>query len=158
MFRQIRKRKNALNDEATKELLRSCRRGVLAVYGMDGYPYAIPLNYLYDEENNKIYFHSSPAGHKAEALSESDKVCFTVYGNETIKEEEWAPFTQSTVVFGRCHKIESREETIDKVRKFALKYYPNAELVEEEIKMSGAAVRMYEIEIDHMSGKEVQER
>ena len=38
---------------------------------------------------------------KVDALRVCDKVCFTVYGNETIREEAWAPFMQSTVVFGR---------------------------------------------------------
>ena len=45
MFRAIRKKKNALNLEATHALLLSSRRGILAVNGDDGYPYAIPINY-----------------------------------------------------------------------------------------------------------------
>ena len=28
-----------------------------AVNGDDGYPYAIPINYLFDKENQKIFFH-----------------------------------------------------------------------------------------------------
>lgn len=36
--------------------------------GDDNYPYAIPVNYLYDEENQKIYFHGSRVGHKADAI------------------------------------------------------------------------------------------
>ena len=54
MFRPVRRIKNALGEEATKEILRSARRGVLAVNGDGGYPYAIPINYLYDEETGKI--------------------------------------------------------------------------------------------------------
>lgn len=62
MFRPVRKSKNALGEEATKEILRSARRGVLAVTGDGGYPYAIPINYLYDEEAEKIYFHGRKSG------------------------------------------------------------------------------------------------
>ena len=47
---------------------------------------------------------------KVDALRVCDKVCFTVYGNETIREEAWAPFMQSTVVFGRCHLMENSSE------------------------------------------------
>lgn len=47
------------------------------------------LNYFYDRENRKIYFHGARAGHKVDALRVCDKVCFTVYGNETIREEDW---------------------------------------------------------------------
>ena len=57
MFREIRKKRNKIEDSAAEELLRNSRRGVLAVNGDDGYPYAIPLNYFYDRENRKIYFH-----------------------------------------------------------------------------------------------------
>ena len=86
------------------------RRGVLAVNGDDGYPYAIPINYIYDREAQKIYFHGARAGHKVDALKACDKVCFTVYGNESIREEAWAPFMQSTVVFGRCRLVEAGEK------------------------------------------------
>ena len=158
MFRPVRKKKNEISVEAAKELLLSARRGVLAVHGDDGYPYAVPINYFYDIDRQKILFHSSAAGHKVDAIKNCDKVCFTVFGNETVKDEAWAPFVQSAVVFGRCHLIEDRDTTIVRVRQFAMKYYPDAETLEEEISRSGNAVRMYEIDIDHISGKEVQER
>ena len=126
--------------------------------GDDGYPYGIPINYLYDEENERIIFHGAKAGHKVDALQKNDKVCFTVFGNERIKEEAWAPFLQSVVVFGRCHLVESQEDTIALVKKFAAKYYPDMDMVNEEVVLSGRAVQMFEIQIEHLSGKEVQER
>ena len=86
------------------------------------------------------------------------KVCFTVCGNERIQEESWAPFLQSAVVFGRCHLVENQEDIIKLVKKFAMKYYPDEKMVDEEVASSGRAVQMFEIEIEHLSGKEVQER
>lgn len=107
----------------------------------------------------KIYFHGARAGHKVDALRVCDKVCFTVYGNETIREEAWAPFMQSTVVFGRCHLMENgSEKAMEMLKRFAMKYYPNEQLADEEIAQAGRAVQMFEIEIEHMSGKEVQEK
>ena len=87
-----------------------------------------------------------------------DKVCFTVYGNEIIKDEPWAPYMQSTVVFGRCHLLESSENTTSLLKRFAMKYYPDEQLVDDEIARAGKAVQMFEIEIEHLSGKEVQEK
>ncbi len=158
MFRPIKKKKNEISLDAAKQLLHNSRRGVLAMYGMEGYPYSIPINYFYKEEANKIYFHGARVGHKVDAIKANEKVCFTVYGNESIKDEAWAPYLQSALVFGKCRLIEDREEIISLVREFAMKYYPNRELVEEEIQMSGKAVQMFEIEIDHLSGKQIQER
>lgn len=91
-------------------------------------------------------------------MERCDKVCFTVYGNVQVKEEAWAPYVESVVVFGKCHPIEDREEMFEVLKNFALKYYPSEELVHREIKATGHAVQMYEIEIEHMTGKEVQEK
>lgn len=158
MFRPIRRKKKEISTEAAKQLLRTERRGVLAVCGDDGYPYAIPINFYYKEETGKIYFHGARAGHKADALQKDDKVCFTVYGNESVREEAWAPFVQSAVVFGRCRVIEDQEQAIALVRELAGKYYPDAVLIEEEIAHAGKAMRMYEITVEHLSGKEIQEK
>jgi len=159
MFRDIRRKKKEIDIDSAKALLLSCRRGVLAVNGDNGYPYAIPINYIYDIQAGKIYFHGAKEGHKADALRECDKVCFTVFGNETVKEgEEWAPFLQSAVVFGRCSFVAPGENTDALLKKLAMKYYPNEQLIDEEIEKSGKAAQIFEIEIEHLSGKEVQER
>ena len=82
MFRPIRKKKNEISPEQAEQLLLHCRRGVLAVNGEGGYPYAVPINFLFDPENRKIYFHGARAGHKVYALRAGDKVRFTVYGTK----------------------------------------------------------------------------
>ncbi len=158
MFRPIRRQKRALSQEETKDILRLARRGVLAMNGMEGYPYAVPINYLYDEENGKIYFHGARAGHKAEALKACGRVCFTVTGSEIIRDEAWAPYVRSAIVFGCCRLMERGAETIAVLKRLAMKYYPNEKLVDEEIEADGKAVQMFEITIEHISGKEVQER
>lgn len=158
MFRPIRRKKNEISDELAKDLLLKSKRGVFSVNGDDGYPYSIPVNYFYDEENGRIYFHGAKVGHKVDALKKSDKVCFTVFGNESFKEDDWAPYVQSTVVFGRCHLIEDQTKAIELVRELATKYYPNKYLIEEEIVAYGNAVQMFEIVIEHLSGKMIHEK
>jgi nitroimidazol reductase NimA-like FMN-containing flavoprotein (pyridoxamine 5'-phosphate oxidase superfamily) len=158
MFRAMRRKKNEISIDSAKELLRSSRRGVLAVNGDEGYPYAMPINFWYDEENNRIIFHGAKSGHKSDSLKKNDKVCFTVFGNETIREEDWAPYLQSAIIFGKCHFIENKDDIIGILKKFALKYYPNEDMVNKEISVSGKGVQIFAIEIEHLSGKEVQER
>lgn len=158
MFRPIRRKKREISREAAEALLKECRIGVLAVNGDEGYPYAVPINYLYDPEQQKIYFHGARAGHKYDAISACDKVCFTVCGKEVIKEESWAPFVQSAVVFGKCRKMEMDPETMEHLKKLAMKYYPEEALADQEIARDGRAVQMYEIVVEHLSGKEVQEK
>lgn len=100
MFRPMRRTKRAIGDEDAKRLLEQGRRAVLAVNGDDGYPFAFPINYRFDADANKIFFHGAKAGQKVDALRRSDKVCLTVMGNEHYEQGEWAPYVQSAVVFG----------------------------------------------------------
>lgn len=158
MFRKVRKKANEISASLAKDLIKKSRRGILAVNGDNGYPYAIPINYLYEEESQKIFFHGSKVGHKVDAIKKSDKVCFTVYGNEQIKEEAWAPYLQSALVFGRCRLIKDEDRAKEVLKNFAMKYYPSESMVEAEMKKAAKVTQMFEITIEHISGKEVQER
>lgn len=64
---------------------------------------------------------------------------------------------QSALVFGRCRLIEDEDRAMKVLKDFAMKYYPSASMVEEEMKRAAKAVQMFEISIEHISGKEVQE-
>ena len=68
MFKPVRKKINEIVHSDAETLLQSNRRGVLAMNGDNGYPYAIPINYFYDCDKKKIYFHGAKAGHKVEAF------------------------------------------------------------------------------------------
>ena len=81
-----------------------------------------------------------------------------MYGNETIRDEAWAPYMQSAVVFGRCRLPEYGEESMALLKSFAMKYYPGESMVDAEIADAGKAAQMYVIDIEHISGKEVQEK
>ena len=155
MFRPMRRASRAIPEEAAKHLLQQSRRGVLAVNGDNGYPFAIPVNYYYDQEHDKIYFHGAKSGQKVDALKQNDKVCFTVYGNEHFEPGDWAPYVQSTVVFGRCHLIDDAAATEARVRELGMKYYPGKEEVEKEIALDIKAVQLYEITIEHLTGKQI---
>ena len=160
MFRPVRKKANEIGVGEAKKLLHEARRGVLAVNGDGGYPYAVPVNYLYDEEKQEIIFHGAKVGHKVDSLKKCDKVCFTVVSGESveIEDEAWAPFLKSAVVFGRCRLVADRGESDALCKKFAMKYYPTEKMVDDEVAASGKAVQMFRISIDHISGKKVQER
>lgn len=158
MFRPMRRAKRAISDEDARSLLAKGRRATLAVNGDDGYPFAFPIDYRFDADANKIYFHGAKAGQKVDALRRSDKVCLTVMGNEHYEQGEWAPYVQSVVVFGRCRLVDDAAKTEAEVRRLALKYYPSAEEVERELEKYLSAVQLYEIEIEHLTGKQVQEK
>lgn len=156
MFRPLRRSNRQLENDQVYELLKNEKRAVLAVHGENDYPYAVPINYIYDEDTNKIYFHGAGAGQKYDALMKENKVCFTVYGNEQYKDNDWAPYMQSVVIFGKCNTVE--ENKLDYLRLLAKKYYPSDEEIEKEINLAGKIVQVFEITIDHICGKQIQEK
>jgi hypothetical protein len=158
MFRSMRRVKNELPREDAKALLRTNRRAAFAVNGDDGYPYTIPINFYYDEEENRIYFHSAKKGHKIDAIRENDKVCLTTWNDGTLDDGDWAYRVSSCVVFGRAKLIGDAALTERKVRALALKYFPSAQEVEESIAKHLQGVQLVAVEIEHLSGKRVHEK
>ena len=55
--REFVKKKNEISIDTAKTLLQIQPTWLLAVKWKYGYPYAIPINYVYDDDAQKIYFH-----------------------------------------------------------------------------------------------------
>lgn len=158
MFREMRRKKQEITKEECINVLAKEKRGALAVIGDDGYPYTIPLNFYFDETNEKIYFHAAKEGHKIDAIKNNDKVCFTVWNTGELKDGDWAYYVTSVVVFGKAKLVSDDAVIHEKVRALGMKYYPKAEEVDEEIARDLSRVQIVEISIEHMSGKYVHEK
>lgn len=154
MFRPMRRFKQQLSEEECIEILKKEPRGVLSMIGAEGYPYGIPLNFIYDD--GKIYFHGAKSGHKIDALKKESRVSFCVYDQGYRREGKLGLNIRSVVIFGRITFVEDHEKTIEETRKLGLKYDP-ADFVEEDLKRQGNVVRVLELTIDHMTGKLVNE-
>jgi hypothetical protein len=158
MFRKMRRSEREISQEEAKKLLMDNKRAAFSVIGDEGYPYTIPINFYYDEAESRIYFHSAKVGHKIDALKQNNKVCFTTWDDGYLEEGDWAYYVSSCVVFGKASLIEDERLTEEKVRVFALKYYPTAEEVDEVMAKYIKAVQLVAIDIEHISGKRVHEK
>lgn len=157
MFPEMRRKKQVLDNETCQEILRSEKRGVLAVNGNDGYPYAIPMNFYYDPEKNAVYLHTALSGHKVDAISKDDKVCFTTW-NKGVQKEDWSYHVDSVVCFGRAHQVKDQDELMYELKQFGMKYYPTEAEVDIEIDRDLSRMLFLRIDIEHMTGKHVHER
>ena len=155
MFRPMRRFKQQLSQESCEELLRTQPRGVLAVAGDDGYPYAVPMDFTY--EDGCLYFHCAQTGHKLDAIDRCDKVSFCVMDEGFRREGEWPLNISSVIVFGRMRRVTDEEEMIRRVRSLGLKFNPDPADVEREIRESLHHVCILKLEIEHMTGKIVNE-
>ena len=157
MFRELVRKKQQLSKAECIEILKNEMRGVLSVLGDDGYPYGLPIDHWYNEENGKLYFHSGKNGHKIDALRRCDKVSFCAYDQGVRKEGEWALNIRSVVAFGKVKLIEEREAVVDICRRLSLKYTQDTAYIEEEIKKYAAGTMLLEMTIEHLTGKTVNE-
>ena len=156
MFRKMRRFKQQLSKEECENILRAQKRGVLAVLGDEGYPYAVPLNFVYD--NGCIYFHSAVAGHKLEAIRAYDKGSFNVLGEAQKADDGWSYFFDSVTAFGRLREVTDPAEKTKCLRQLGNKYFPNTEMTESDIQKNGGRCAVIELKIEHMTGKHVHER
>ena len=158
MFRGMRRWKQRVPVEECIKILMEERRGAFSVLGDNGYPYTIPINFYYDENDRCIYFHGAKEGHKVDAIKRCDKVCFTTWNTGYQDKGCWAWNVSSVIVFGRARLVEVRETVEDRVRKLAMKYYPTMEEVEKGLDASMDRLQLFAIDIEHMTGKLVNER
>lgn len=151
MFKKMRRNEKQLSEVEAIKILQSCEDGVLATMGENGYPYAVPLNYVY--YNEEIYFHCATTGHKLENIAFNEKVSFCVYADSTIIPEEFTTKFTSVVVFGTA-KESLGEEKINGLKaiieRLAGDHIPAGM---EYIAKLDKATRVYKIAIDHITGK-----
>ena len=146
-----------LSQEECIQILKQELRGVLSVLGDGDYPYGMPLNHFYCEEDGKLYFHSGKKGHRTDAMRRHDKASFCVYDSGFRKEGEWALNIKSVIGFGRVEFIEN-QETIKRIaEKLSRKFTDDDAYIQREIKQSGPATLMFALVPEHMTGKIVNE-
>lgn len=156
MFQEMRRKRQQLTREECEAILRKMTFGTLALYGADGYPYAVPVSYVYAE--GKIYFHSAVAGHKVDAMSACDKLSFCVVEQDCIVPAEYTTYYRSVIVFGRVRVVTDGAEKRRALEWLGRKYAPGDEAgLQQEIDKGFNRLLMYEISIDHLTGKEAIE-
>ncbi len=103
--------------------------GRLSTFGEDGYPYTVPVHYIFSE--NKIYFHSRKSGEKVKNILANSKVCFEIDNCVSILSENvTTPCKvnteyQSIVIKGTAKIIDNFNLKKIILEKIILKYTPH---------------------------------
>lgn len=155
MFREMRRINQLLSIEETEAVMKRCTNGVMACIGDEGYPYAVPLSYVY--YNSKIYFHTAKTGHKIDAVLRNPKVSFSVIGEDTVVSEKFTTYYRSVIAFGKA-RITEGEEYREAFRALVDKYSGDQpeEARQNEINTCSNAY-IIAIDIEHITGKEAIE-
>lgn len=155
MFREMRKAERQLTDADAAAILEKGEYGILSTVGENGYPYGVPVNYVY--KNGVIYFHcAKDAGQKTANLAANPKICFTVVGGTELLPDKFSTKYESVVAFGLAQKAENSEEgLLLLVEKYSPDFMAEGKAY---IERSSHKADIYELHIEHMTAKGRRER
>ena len=153
MFRKMRRSHQQMPDDEVKKVLENASYGTLAVIGDNGYPYAVPVNFVY--YNDKIYFHCAKSGHKIDSINENSKVSFCIVGEEEVIPEKYTTYYKSVIVFGNAKTVIDDKLKREAVTALAKKYVPfSDDEIKKEVDSFFNPLCVVEISIDSVTGKE----
>ena len=151
----MRRIKQLLSDEETISVLENGSSGVLALSGDEGYPYAVPLSYVY--HNSRLIFHGALTGHKIDAIKNCSKASFCVVEKDEVIPDEYTTYFRSVIAFGKMHILD-REEAREAARILGAKYRPGfAEELAATVERNLDKMHIFVLDIEHLTGKEAIE-
>jgi nitroimidazol reductase NimA-like FMN-containing flavoprotein (pyridoxamine 5'-phosphate oxidase superfamily) len=84
-----------------------------------GEPYAVPLGYVYDEEENIVYFHGAKEGKKIEFINRNPRAWGTVVIDQGIMEGACVNMYASAMFSGRVEFVKDASEKAKVMNLFA---------------------------------------
>ena len=151
MFREIQNTKKILPEGSVEEILQAGEEGVLATCGEDGYPYSIPLNYVFHD--GAIYFHCALSGHKLDNIAFNPKVSFCVYVDTELLPSQFSTRFRSVVAFGKAEEVtgdEKENALLALVQRLSPEHIPAGE---KYIHNDMDKTRVIKINIEHATAK-----
>ncbi|MBQ3104287.1 MAG: pyridoxamine 5'-phosphate oxidase family protein [Lachnospiraceae bacterium] len=157
MFRDLRRKNKELSMEECIYVLKTEKRGVLSVFGEDEYPYGMPMNHWYNQEDGRIYFHCGNEGHRLDALKKNPKVSFCTYDEGYHEAGEWALRVKSVIVFGTVEIVDDLSQIVEITTKLSYKFTQDDAYINEEIKKHAHRTLLLVLTPKHICGKTVKE-
>lgn len=155
-FREMRRKRQQLTESESISILEYATSGTLALLGDGGYPYAVPISFVYHD--GKLFFHSALSGHKVDAISHCDKASFCVIDQDEVHGEQYTTYFRSVIAFGHIHIIEDEKERLEAARLLGNRYNPiQDEALQKEIDKGLHRMLVLCLEIEHLTGKKAIE-
>lgn len=154
MERKMRRFKQELPEVESRRILTTGKYAVWAVDGDDDYPYAVPVNYVYD--GDAIYIHCARQGHKIDSILRNPRCSMCIVEKDDVIPEEFTSYFHSVIVFGKAEIVEDETIRLKALRLLCGKYSPGIDPTDEIAKFL-KAVCIVRINIDRMTGKEAIE-
>jgi len=154
MERKMRRSGQLLPETQSIRILKEGKYAVWAVEGDEGYPYAVPVNYVYAE--GSVYIHCARQGHKIDSILRNPKCSMCIVEKDDVVPEEFTSYFRSVILFGRASVVEDPGERMKALLLLSDKYSPG-ENPWAEIERFIKGVCIVRIDIDSVTGKEAIE-
>ena len=152
VFRDMRLKDRMLDGERTLQLLKTGEYGFLAICGVNGYGYGIPMNYAF--EGKTVYFHCAVEGFKLENIRQNNRVSFCVVGRTQPLPRQFSTAYESAIVYGRIAYDLSEDERHKALNLLVAKYSPDfANISETYIGKLFHRTQILRLDIEYLSGK-----
>ena len=146
-----------------EEILKQCTVGRMATIDENGYPYIVPLNYVYWQ--GKIYFHCAHEGEKIANISRDSRVCFEVdiplaYLDTGFFPENTVPsgvtqFYNSVIIRGKATIVTDLQEKIDALNALVVAHEPGVKITKITSELPAVkGCKVVAISIESMTGKQ----
>ncbi|RAP54216.1 MAG: hypothetical protein BZ137_03395 [Methanosphaera sp. rholeuAM130] len=116
----------------------------------------MPLNYVYLD--NKLYFHGALKGHKIDGIRGHEKVSFCIVDDGRKLGDNWWFTFKSVICFGIIREVQDEGKILSVLNLFADKYFPESVSANDEIEKHVDHTLILELDIEHVSGKLVNEK
>lgn len=153
MFREIRLKNQLLSQEETTKILKEMTHGTLAINDANGYPYSIPVSFVF--AGDKIYFHGATEGQKHDLLKKDGRVSFSVVALDDVQPKQFTTFYKSVIAYGTVRILEEPAEMQKVMERIVEKY--SAGYMEEGktfIQAQQGNFCVYELTVEHITGKQ----
>ena len=152
MSHAMRRKDRELTEAEAYSILGEGGDGVLATWGEDGYPYAVPMNHVLAD--GAVYLHCAGKGHKLDNLDHCDKVSYCVVAEREVVPADLSTNYRSAVVFGRAVRVEEPGEKRRGLMALLTRFAPDhMELGLAELEQDFDRTTVLRIDIHRITGK-----
>ena len=151
MFKEMRRKNRELINEDIEKILLNGEYGTLSMIGDNGYPYCVPLSYVYHK--GSIFFHCAHEGYKLQNIKENNKVAFNVVVDTEVLPDKFSTKYKSVSIFGEASEVNGEEKEaalLQLIEKYSKDFIEQGK---KYIANAKASTTVIKISINHMTGK-----
>jgi len=121
---KVRRQDRLLDEARAREILASAEYGILSMIDLDGKPYGVPVNFVWDGDDS-IYIHCAPEGKKIDILECHDRVSFCVVGDVNLLPSRFTTEYESIILDCEATICTSEDERVHALELLLKKLSPH---------------------------------